>query len=130
MSRTALADPEGQGRDNSQSAARSRCRRRWDRSRRSANATHVKTLVARSLAAGAKLVTGGTAPEGAGFYYRPDILDCDGSASPSLENEFFGPVLSVLSFETEAESSPLANDSRSALQPVSSPRISPERTAS
>ncbi|MQV24573.1 aldehyde dehydrogenase family protein [Sinorhizobium meliloti] len=73
---------------------------------------HVKTLVARSLAAGAKLVTGGTAPEGAGFYYRPTILDCDGSASPSLENEFFGPVLSVLSFETEAEALHLANDSR------------------
>ncbi len=73
---------------------------------------HVKTLVARSLAAGAKLVTGGTAPEGAGFYYRPTILDCDGSASPSLENEFFGPVLSVLSFETEAEALQLANDSR------------------
>lgn len=73
---------------------------------------HVKALVAGSLSAGAKLVTGGTAPEGAGFYYRPTILDCDGSTSPSLENEFFGPVLSVLSFETEAEAFRLANDTR------------------
>lgn len=73
---------------------------------------HVKTLVARSLAAGAKLVTGGTAPGGAGFYYRPTILDCDGSPSPSLDNEFFGPVLSVLSFETEAEALRLANGTR------------------
>lgn len=73
---------------------------------------HVKGLVGRSLSAGAKLVTGGTAPEGAGFYYRPTILDCDGSVSPSLDNEFFGPVLSVLSFETEDEALRLANDTR------------------
>ncbi|MFQ6183188.1 aldehyde dehydrogenase [Sinorhizobium meliloti] len=73
---------------------------------------HVQALVARSLSAGAGLVTGGTAPEGAGFYFRPTILDCDGSASPSLDNEFFGPVLSVLSFETEAEALRLANDTR------------------
>jgi aldehyde dehydrogenase (NAD+) len=73
---------------------------------------HVQAMVARSLSAGAGLVTGGTAPEGAGFYFRPTILDCDGSASPSLDNEFFGPVLSVLSFETEAEALRLANDTR------------------
>ncbi|AFL49837.1 acyl-CoA reductase-like NAD-dependent aldehyde dehydrogenase [Sinorhizobium fredii] len=72
---------------------------------------HIEALVARSLAAGAKLITGGNAPEGAGYYYRPSILDCDGSASPSLEEEFFGPVLSVLSFETEAEALALANNS-------------------
>ncbi|PDT53152.1 MULTISPECIES: aldehyde dehydrogenase [Sinorhizobium] len=73
---------------------------------------HIEALVERSLAAGAKLVTGGTAPEGAGYYYRPTILDCDGSASPSLDEEFFGPVLSVLSFETEAEALELANNTR------------------
>ncbi|PDT81389.1 aldehyde dehydrogenase [Sinorhizobium sp. BJ1] len=72
---------------------------------------HIEALVARSLAAGAKLITGGNALEGAGYYYRPSILDCDGSASPSLEEEFFGPVLSVLSFETEAEALALANNS-------------------
>jgi (Z)-2-((N-methylformamido)methylene)-5-hydroxybutyrolactone dehydrogenase len=73
---------------------------------------HVEALVARSLAAGAQLVTGGSAPEGAGFYYRPTILDCDGGPSPALEEEFFGPVLSVLSFEAEGEALALANDTR------------------
>ena len=73
---------------------------------------HIEALVEHSLAAGARLVTGGTAPEGAGYYYRPTILDCDGSSSPSLEEEFFGPVLSVLSFETEAEALELANNTR------------------
>ncbi|KXG87842.1 aldehyde dehydrogenase [Agrobacterium bohemicum] len=67
-------------------------------------------LVARSLDAGAVLVTGGKALDGDGFYYQPTILDCDGVASPSLVNEFFGPVLSVVSFETEQEALRLAND--------------------
>ncbi len=64
----------------------------------------------RSLQAGAKLVTGGRVPEGSGWFYPPTILDCDGAASPSLAEEFFGPVLSVVSFESEAEAIRLAND--------------------
>lgn len=73
---------------------------------------HIEGLVARALKAGAKLVCGGTAPARPGYYYPPTILDCDGTASPSLAEEFFGPVLSVVSFETEAEAIRLANDSQ------------------
>lgn len=73
---------------------------------------HVDALVSASLAAGARLVTGGVRPEGPGNYYPPTILDCDGIASPSLVQEFFGPVLSVVSFETEEEALSLANDTR------------------
>ncbi len=71
---------------------------------------HIETLVAASLDAGARLVTGGSAPEGDGYFYRPTILDCDNVHSPSMDKEFFGPVLSVVSFETEAEALTLAND--------------------
>ncbi len=70
---------------------------------------HIETLVAASLDAGARLVTGGSAPAGEGYFYRPTILDCDGTSAPSLDKEFFGPVLSVVSFETEAEAVELAN---------------------
>lgn len=70
---------------------------------------HVADLVARSEAAGARRVTGGPV-EGPGWYWRPTILDCDGTKAPALAEEFFGPVLSVLSFETEAEAIALAND--------------------
>ncbi len=70
---------------------------------------HIETLVAASLDAGAKVVTGGSAPAGEGYFYRPTILDCDGTSAPSLDKEFFGPVLSVVSFETEAEAVELAN---------------------
>ncbi|WP_027993961.1 aldehyde dehydrogenase [Sinorhizobium meliloti] len=73
---------------------------------------HIEALIARSLAAGAKVVTGASAPEGEGFYYRPTILDCAGGRSPALEEEFFGPVLSVASFENEAEALAIANDTR------------------
>ncbi|MGJ4859739.1 aldehyde dehydrogenase [Labrys sp. La1] len=71
---------------------------------------HIDALVERSSAMGARIVTGGRVPEGEGFYYPPTILDCDGVDSPSLVEEFFGPVLSIVSFETEEEALRLAND--------------------
>ena len=73
---------------------------------------HVAALVEKSIESGARLVTGGQRPEGAGYYFPPTILDCDFVSSPSLTEEFFGPVLSVVSFETEAEALRLANDTR------------------
>ncbi|MGI8395812.1 aldehyde dehydrogenase [Agrobacterium deltaense] len=71
---------------------------------------HIVSLVSASVDAGAKVVTGGAPIDGDGYFYRPTILDCDGIRSPSMEKEFFGPVLSVVSFETEAEAIALAND--------------------
>lgn len=68
-------------------------------------------LIRESIAAGAKLVTGGTVPEREGYYFPPTILDCsDAPDAPSLTHEFFGPVLSVVSFETEAEALAIANN--------------------
>ncbi|NNH29531.1 aldehyde dehydrogenase family protein, partial [Rhizobium sp. SEMIA 4085] len=71
---------------------------------------HIAALLDKSLQSGARLITGGHRPGGEGFYFAPTILDCDGVNSPSLVNEFFGPVLSVVSFETESEALALAND--------------------
>ncbi|WP_454686979.1 aldehyde dehydrogenase [Agrobacterium leguminum] len=71
---------------------------------------HIVSLLSASVDAGAKVVTGGAPVDGDGYFYRPTILDCDGIRSPSMEKEFFGPVLSVVSFETEAEAIALAND--------------------
>jgi acyl-CoA reductase-like NAD-dependent aldehyde dehydrogenase len=73
---------------------------------------HIERTVAASLAAGATVVTGGAAPEGEGFYYRPTILDCDGVNAPSVETELFGPILSVVSFTTEDEAVRFANATR------------------
>ena len=67
-------------------------------------------LIARSVAAGAKIVTGGTARPGAGYYFPPTILDCTQAPdAPCLAEEFFGPVLSVQCFDTEDQALALAN---------------------
>jgi len=71
---------------------------------------HIEKVVAASVDAGAKIVTGGRAGDGPGFFYLPTILDCDGVNSPSAETELFGPVLSVVSFSDEDEAVRLAND--------------------
>jgi aldehyde dehydrogenase (NAD+) len=73
---------------------------------------NISALITRSVESGARLVTGGQKVGGDGYYFPPTILDCDDVSSPSLVEEFFGPVLSVVSFETEAEALRLANDSR------------------
>ncbi|WP_372572302.1 aldehyde dehydrogenase [Ruegeria jejuensis] len=70
-------------------------------------------LIARSVAQGAKLVTGGRPIDRDGFYFPPTILDCsDARDADSLTNEFFGPVLSVVSFETEDEAIAIANNTQ------------------
>jgi acyl-CoA reductase-like NAD-dependent aldehyde dehydrogenase len=68
----------------------------------------IAALIARSVAAGAKVLTGGMVPDGEGFFFPPTILDCPPD-SPALQEEFFGPVLSVQGFDTEAEALHLAN---------------------
>ena len=71
----------------------------------------IDRIVAESVAAGARLVTGGRVPDGPGFYYPPTILDCsDTPNAASVTDELFGPVLSVVAFETEEEALRLAND--------------------
>ncbi|UWQ26991.1 aldehyde dehydrogenase (plasmid) [Leisingera aquaemixtae] len=71
---------------------------------------HALRLIAASVEAGAKLITGGTVPEGEGFYFPPTVLDCsDAPGAPCLSSEFFGPVLSVVAFGTEAEAVEIAN---------------------
>lgn len=70
-------------------------------------------LIKRSVQQGAKLVTGGHPIDRDGFYFPPTILDCsDVQDADCLTNEFFGPVLSVVSFETEAEAIAIANNTR------------------
>jgi acyl-CoA reductase-like NAD-dependent aldehyde dehydrogenase len=69
--------------------------------------------VERGRAEGARLILGGERLGGAqagGFYMSPTIFD---DVSPSMaiaREEIFGPVLSVLSFDDEAEALAIAND--------------------
>jgi len=60
---------------------------------------------------GAKVVTGGDVPHGAGFFLRPCVLaDVDNSWRVARE-EIFGPVVSMIPFDTEDEAIRIANDS-------------------
>ena len=75
--------------------------------------THVQDVVDRSVAQGAKLITGGKSPAGfaSGFYYEPTILDCEKSVVACVQEEIFGPVLSVLKFRDDAQALAMANES-------------------
>ncbi len=72
---------------------------------------HITATITASLAKGATLITGGTPSPGPGFYFPPTILDCSAAPdAPALSDEFFGPVLAVTTFTTEAEALQKAND--------------------
>lgn len=62
----------------------------------------------------ARLVLGGSAqPDGLheGFYVPPTIFADVDNASPLAQEEIFGPVLSVIPYDTEDEAVAIANDS-------------------
>lgn len=69
---------------------------------------HAKNLVDASVAAGARLVAGGTHE---GLFFRPTVLaDCT-SETPAYREEVFGPVACVRSFSDADEAVELAADS-------------------
>ena len=47
-----------------------------------------------------------------GYYFPPTIIECDNHNLPVAENELFGPVLSVMKFDTEEEVIPKMNDNQ------------------
>ena len=63
------------------------------------------------IEAGARHVTGGDVPDGAGFYMRPAVLADVDNASRVAQEEIFGPVVCLMPFDTEEEAVRLANDS-------------------
>ncbi|GGF04049.1 aldehyde dehydrogenase [Aliidongia dinghuensis] len=73
----------------------------------------IQRLIESGIAEGATLVTGGPGrPEGLnrGYYVRPTVF---GHVRPEMtiaREEIFGPVLSILSYESEEEAIRLAND--------------------
>ena len=75
-----------------------------------AHREHVAGLVSRGLAEGARLLTGGHAPAGAGFFYEPTILaDCQPDMTP-VRTEIFGPVLTAMPWDDLDQVIAAAND--------------------
>ncbi|SPF01085.1 aldehyde dehydrogenase family protein [Streptomyces sp. MA5143a] len=79
-----------------------------------AHRTKVEEYVAKGVAEGAVLRCGGERPTGEaydqGFYYPPTVLDECASTMSVVQDESFGPVLTVERFGDEAEAVRLAND--------------------
>jgi len=74
---------------------------------------HIRESVDDAVGEGAKLLYGGKSPEGfeRGWYYSPTILDCPHQEIRTVREEMFGPVMSVLSFDSEEEGIAMANQS-------------------
>ena len=47
-----------------------------------------------------------------GYYFPATIIECENHNLPTAENELFGPILSVMKFETEEEVIKLMNDNK------------------
>ena len=67
-----------------------------------------------TLEQGGKLKCGGKrhALSNKGYYFPATIIECDNHNLPVAENELFGPVLSVMKFETEEEAINKMNDNQ------------------
>ena len=73
----------------------------------------VRDYIQKGIDEGAKLVTGGAeAPEGLdkGFFVRPTVFSEVKTDMTIAQEEIFGPVLSILPYETEEEAIRIAND--------------------
>lgn len=75
---------------------------------------NVLQAIDRGVADGAKILTGGGKPEGfdKGYYVEPTIFTDMEEDSWIWQEEIFGPVVCVKSFETEEEAIRMANNSR------------------
>ena len=47
-----------------------------------------------------------------GYYFPPTIIECNNHKLPAAENELFGPILSVMKFDTEKEVIEMMNDNQ------------------
>jgi succinate-semialdehyde dehydrogenase/glutarate-semialdehyde dehydrogenase len=69
-------------------------------------------LVGDAVKKGAKILVGGKAPEGPGFFYPATVLTNVPDGADMLHEEIFGPVASIQTFKTEDEVIKRANDTQ------------------
>ena len=73
----------------------------------------IQGLIQQGIDEGARLVAGGTGlPEGVnrGYYVRPTVFADVSNDMTVAQQEIFGPVLSIIPFDTEEEAVRIAND--------------------
>jgi acyl-CoA reductase-like NAD-dependent aldehyde dehydrogenase len=72
----------------------------------------VSDMVAQAKADGAEVVTGGERVDRPGFYFQPTVLAGLPNTAEAVQEEIFGPVLTVQPFDSEDEAIELANSTR------------------
>ncbi len=71
----------------------------------------VHGIVERGRADGARVLSGGATPQGAGFFYPATVMACEHGGVPILREEIFGPVVTVMPFDEAGQAVCHANDS-------------------
>jgi succinate-semialdehyde dehydrogenase / glutarate-semialdehyde dehydrogenase len=72
--------------------------------------TKVADLVDSATSDGAKVLTGGHAPDRVGYYYQPTVLDSVPADAGILAEEIFGPVAPIVRFSDPDEAVAMANN--------------------
>jgi succinate-semialdehyde dehydrogenase/glutarate-semialdehyde dehydrogenase len=70
----------------------------------------IAKLVQEAVDSGADVAVGGSMPERKGYFYAPTVLSGVSPDAAILDQEIFGPVAPVVSFETDDEAIAMAND--------------------
>ena len=70
----------------------------------------VAGFVDRAQEAGAKVLTGGDAIDGVGAYYKPTVVTVEDQKAEIVQQEVFGPVVTVQRFNDEDQAVTWAND--------------------
>lgn len=73
-------------------------------------AKRIHALVSDVVTKGARILTGGTLPDGPGYFYPPTVLVDVPTGAELMHEEIFGPVAAVTAFDSEDEVLRLAND--------------------
>lgn len=73
---------------------------------------NIERVIAKAVKQGATIRFGGTRTEGKnGHYFNPTLVECRANNIETLKVEMFGPIMSLIPFDTEDEAIALANDS-------------------
>lgn len=70
----------------------------------------IKATLAAAVESGASIRFGGAPLDRPGNYMAPTLVECADAQAETLKVEMFGPVMSLLPFDTEEEAIALAND--------------------
>jgi len=77
-----------------------------------AQVERIEDTLAAARGQGARIAFGGSrAGGGSDHYFQPTLVLCDSPETQTLKTEMFGPVMTLLPFDSEEEAIALANDS-------------------